>query len=102
MRLESFADPNTLGIAIGLTLAAVVGKQACGLVVGKKISRSIVGVGMIPRGEVGLIFASIGKQMKIISDPVFSAIVIMVILTTIFTPSVLVILLRRLDRIRGF
>jgi Kef-type K+ transport system membrane component KefB len=41
---------------------------------------------MIPRGEVGLIFASIGKGIGVVNDAVFSAIVIMVIVTTFVTP----------------
>jgi Kef-type K+ transport system membrane component KefB len=41
---------------------------------------------MIPRGEVGLIFASIGKGLGVITDAVFSAIVFMVIATTLITP----------------
>jgi Kef-type K+ transport system membrane component KefB len=41
---------------------------------------------MIPRGEVGLIFASIGKALGVVDDTVFSAIVVMVIVTTFGTP----------------
>jgi Kef-type K+ transport system membrane component KefB len=47
--------------------------------------RLSIGLGMVPRGEVGLIFASIGKSLKIVDDALFSAIVIMVIVTTLIT-----------------
>jgi len=58
VRLETFADPTVLGIAAGLTVVAIIGKQVCGLgVIEKDLDRLTVGVGMIPRGEVGLIFA---------------------------------------------
>ena len=57
-----------------------------GIVAGRDVDRLTVGIGMIPRGEVGLIFASIGKSLGVVNDTVFSAIVIMVILTTFGTP----------------
>jgi Kef-type K+ transport system membrane component KefB len=90
VRLETFADLSVLGVAAGLTIAAIIGKQICGLgVLEKGLDRLTVGVGMIPRGEVGLIFASIGKGLKVIDDATFSAVVIMVIVTTLITPPVL-------------
>ncbi len=55
----------------------------------KDVDRVTVGLGMIPRGEVGLIFASIGKGLGVINDDIFSAIVIMVIVTTFVTPPLL-------------
>jgi Kef-type K+ transport system membrane component KefB len=90
VRLETFADLSVLGVAAGLTIAAIIGKQICGFgVLEKGLDRLTVGVGMIPRGEVGLIFASIGKSLKVIDDATFSAVVIMVIVTTLITPPVL-------------
>jgi Kef-type K+ transport system membrane component KefB len=90
VRLETFADASVLGIAAGLTLAALIGKQICGLgVLEKGLDRLTIGVGMIPRGEVGLIFANIGKNLRVIDDSVFSAVVIMVIVTTLITPPIL-------------
>jgi Kef-type K+ transport system membrane component KefB len=90
VRLETFANPAVLGVAAGLTLAAIAGKQVCGLgVVEKGLDRLTVGVGMIPRGEVGLIFANIGKNLKVMDDATFSAAVIMVIVTTLITPPLL-------------
>ncbi|MGB6033421.1 MAG: cation:proton antiporter, partial [Bacteroidota bacterium] len=50
------------------------------------LDRLTVGIGMVPRGEVGLIFASVGKGLGVVSDSVFSAIVIMVMVTTLITP----------------
>jgi Kef-type K+ transport system membrane component KefB len=57
-----------------------------GLAAGSGTDRLSVGIGMIPRGEVGLIFASIGKGLGVVTDAVFSAVVIMVIVTTLITP----------------
>ncbi|MCC6808056.1 MAG: cation:proton antiporter [Deltaproteobacteria bacterium] len=93
--LSSFADPSTLGVAAALTLAAILGKQACSFgVLGKGVSRLAVGIGMIPRGEVGLIFANIGLTLTlggrpIIDQRIFAAIVLMVIFTTFVTPPAL-------------
>jgi len=94
--LGAFAAPGVLGFAAVLTLAAVVGKQACSLgVLERGTDRIAVGLGMIPRGEVGLIFAGIGATLvlggeRVIGDDVFSAVVIMVALTTLVTPPLLV------------
>jgi Kef-type K+ transport system membrane component KefB len=86
---------GSLGLAAALTVAAVLGKQACALaVVTPKTDRLAVGLGMIPRGEVGLIFANIGLTLTIAGKPVlgageFAAIVAMVMLTTLVTPPLL-------------
>ena len=99
VRLETFADLAVLGVAAGLTIAAIIGKQICGLgVLEKGYDRLTVGVGMIPRGEVGLIFASIGKSLNVVNDAMFSAIVIMVIVTTLITPPVLKFTLARANQ----
>lgn len=99
VRLETFADLSVLGVAVGITLAAIIGKQICGLgILEKGLDRLTVGVGMIPRGEVGLIFASIGKSLKVLDDAAFSAVVIMVIVTTLITPPVLKLTLARWER----
>jgi Kef-type K+ transport system membrane component KefB len=99
--LRTFADTDVLLFALVLTAAAIVGKQAAALgVVGKGLNRLAVGLGMIPRGEVGLIFAAIGARMMVQGEPViapavYSAVVIMVIVTTLVTPPVLKIALER-------
>ncbi len=93
--LRAFLAPGVLMLATCLTIAAVIGKQACGLgVLGGVANRLTVGLGMIPRGEVGLIFANIGLGLSlhgqpVISTEIFSAIVVMVIVTTMITPPLL-------------
>ena len=93
--LGSFADLEVLGIAAALTVAAIVGKQACALAVwGRPLDRLSIGIGMIPRGEVGLIFASIGSTLTLGGQPIvtpalYSAVVVMVIVTTLVTPPAL-------------
>ena len=93
--LRSFTQSGVLGLAAALTLVAILGKQACSLgVLGKGVDRLSVGLGMIPRGEVGLIFVNIGLTLSVRGEPVishatFSAVVVMVIVTTMVTPPVL-------------
>ena len=87
--LETFVDPATLGLAAVLTVVAVATKIVSGVAAGRGASRLTVGIGMIPRGEVGLIFASIGKSMGVLSGSVFSALVMVVILSTVVTPPLL-------------
>jgi len=89
VKLESMADPHVIMMAVGLTIAAIVGKWVSGYAAGKGIRSIPVGAGMIPRGEVGLVFASIGKSLNVINDELFSALVIMVIITTLLTPPAL-------------
>jgi len=99
VQLETFAQLSVLGVAAGLTLAAVIGKQVCGLgVLERGLDRLSVGVGMTPRGEVGLIFAGAGSLLKVIDEATFSAVVIMVIVTTLVTPPVLKMTLARRKR----
>ncbi len=104
--LRAFARLDLMGFAIALTVAAILGKQICSLgVVERKLNRIAVGFGMIPRGEVGLIFAGIGATLylpnlqgvaePVISQNVFSAIVIMVIITTLVAPPALTWAMRR-------
>lgn len=94
VQVAALFQPGVLGLALTLTAVAVVGKLAAGLVAGSG-SRWLVGWGMVPRGEVGLIFAVVGKQLGVVSESLFSVIVVMVILTTLITPSILQFLLRR-------
>ena len=102
--LRVFADPSILWLAAALTVAAIAGKQIAGFgVIGKGIDRLSVGIGMIPRGEVGLIFANIGLTLlvageRIVDQSVFSAVVVMIIVTTMITPPALKWSLERRSR----
>jgi Kef-type K+ transport system membrane component KefB len=92
--LTVFGQAEVLGLAGLLTVTAIVGKQVCSFGAGSGVDRLSVGIGMVPRGEVGLIFANIGLGLTLNGAPVvdaavFSAIVIMVIATTMVTPPAL-------------
>lgn len=94
VKLEVFFSTATLITALAISVAAVVGKILAGFAAGNT-DKWIVGWGMVPRGEVGLIFAMTGKSMGVVSDQVFSVIIAVVILTTLITPPVLTVLIRR-------
>src|SRR4030066_348259 len=94
VKLEAFMNINVVLISLGLFAAAVIGKIVAGLGCGKGIRKWVVGVGMIPRGEVGLIFANMGKSLGVMDDNIFSAVVVVIMLTTLVTPPVLAALLK--------
>jgi Kef-type K+ transport system membrane component KefB len=102
--LSTFGQVEVLGFAAILSFVAILGKMICALgVVEKGLDRVSVAVGMVPRGEVGLIFAGIGATLMLQGEPVivpsvFSAVVIMVIVTTLVTPPALKVTLARGDR----
>jgi Kef-type K+ transport system membrane component KefB len=93
--LRVFASTEAVWLSLALTAAAIAGKQLCSLgVLEKGVNRWAVGFGMIPRGEVGLIFASIGATLvlageRIVDATTYSAVVIMVIVTTLISPPLL-------------
>lgn len=75
-------------IASFLIVVAILGKVVTGLTVFGQpgINRWAIGVGMIPRGEVGLVFAAVGAASGVLSDALQAAIIVMVILTTFLAP----------------
>ena len=99
--LSVFADATALWMLAAATAIAIVSKLAGGflgaLSLGKR-SALIVGVGMVPRGEVGVVIASLGLVAGVFSDRIYAVIVAMSLLTSIVTPPVLSLLLRRVDQ----
>ncbi|MDW8074200.1 MAG: cation:proton antiporter [Bacteroidota bacterium] len=92
--LRTFTSLHVLWAGMLITAVAVAGKLVTGFVAGR-VHRSIVGWGMVPRGEVGLIFASVGLGLGVVTAEEYSAIMVMVMTTTLMTPLVLSWLLRR-------
>jgi Kef-type K+ transport system membrane component KefB len=93
------ANQQGLLIALFLVIVAVIGKGITGLVVFGKpgINRLAIGVGMIPRGEVGLIFVSVGAVSGALPSATQAGIVVMVILTTFLAPPLLRLAFDRSD-----
>lgn len=94
-KLASFVQPGVAVLSLVLCVVAVAGKLVAGLGArGQDVRKLVVGIGMVPRGEVGLIFADLGSKLSVqgepvISNDVFSAVVLMVIVTTVLTPPLL-------------
>ncbi len=85
-----------LTIAAVLTLLGILGKVAAGWAAPwDRFRRLVVGVGMVPRGEVGLIFAEIGRRTGVLSNEVFGAVLLMVMATTFVAPPTLKALFSR-------
>ena len=88
--LAAMAKPSVLGLAAVLTVVGVFGKLASALRrVGTRADRLLIGLGMIPRGEVGLIFASIGLANGVLDKDLYGALLMVVLVTTIITPPLL-------------
>jgi Kef-type K+ transport system membrane component KefB len=93
--LAALANPSVLALAGALTVVAIIGKQACALGAWRSTLDGLtIGIGMIPRGEVGLIFANLGLGLavhgeRIMDQGTFSAVVLMVMATTLVAPPAL-------------
>jgi Na+:H+ antiporter len=88
--VRSLIQPNTLFVGGLLLVVAIVGKVAAGYSPwwyrGNKL---LVGVGMVPRGEVGLIFAQLGLTLAVLDDALFTALTLVIFVTTFLAPPLL-------------
>ncbi len=88
--LAALMTPAALGLGTLLIVVGVLGKVAAGYAPwwfeGRKL---LVGVAMVPRGEVGLIFAQVGAAAGVLAGPQFGAVMLMVVVTTFVTPPLL-------------
>jgi len=86
VKLETMASKDVILAGLLLTIVAIIGKVAAGWGCPPSMNRLAVGFGMMPRGEVGLIFAGIGKAIGVVDEGLFSAVVLLVMLTTVLAP----------------
>jgi len=87
---REFAHGRVLVTALVLTVVAIGGKVIAGWAAGPNSGkRNLIGVGMVPRGEVGLIFASVGVSLGAIPNDLRAVIVLVVLLTTVVAPPLL-------------
>jgi len=92
VELAALVTPSALLMLLVVTVPAVIGKLVgCGLGAWSLGHRSalIVGVGMVPRGEVGIIVASLGQQAGVFSGSVYAIIIAMSLLTSVLAPPLL-------------
>lgn len=91
--VRTFADGSVLSVGLALIAVAIVAKMAAGYApFWLKAKKSVIGVGMVPRGEVGLIFAQMGLTSGVLSVGIFSALTLMVMVTTFMAPPLLKVL----------
>ena len=97
----AFARPSVLGLAAALFAVASIGKIVAALgAVGSPGDRMLIGLGMLPRGEVGLIFAAIGLREGILGETLYAALLLMILATTLVTPPLLRWRLQQIHRAR--
>jgi Kef-type K+ transport system membrane component KefB len=88
--IDRFADPFVLGMAAALLAVAIAGKLASAAGLWRSPGdKLLVGIGMIPRGEVGLIFATLGLRQAVFGEDVYAALLLVVLASTLVTPPVL-------------
>ena len=96
--LSAFTSPSLLALIAVLVVVASIGKLVAGFgLLGGTGDRLLVGLGMLPRGEVGLIFASIGLANGVLTKNLYSALVAVVLLTTLIAPPFLRWRIKTLD-----
>lgn len=96
--LKAMFQPSVLALAVSLTVVAIIGKLVAGLGIGRSGGdKLLVGIGMMPRGEVGLIFASIGLSKGVLDDELYGALLLMVLVTTLITPPLIRLKLAKRD-----
>ena len=87
INVESLLNPRLYLVAAGIAAVAILTKMVAGIAAqGEWREKLLVGAAMVPRGEVGLIFAAVGQQVGAINQEIFSTIVLVVIITTFVGP----------------
>jgi len=100
VNLAALADPLTLALLAGLTVLAVMTKFAGAFAGAIRLGRqraALIGWGMVPRGEVGIVVAGLGLGAGAISSQLYSVVVGMAVLTTLMVPPLMAPLVRRAE-----
>ena len=88
--LDTMTRPSVVGLAAVLTAVGIVGKLVATFGARRgRADKLVIGLGMIPRGEVGLIFASIGLSNGVLDPDLYGALLVVVLVTTLMTPPLL-------------
>jgi hypothetical protein len=88
--VRTFTSRDVVFVGVALTVVAILGKFAAGYAATWiRANKKLIGVGMIPRGEVGLIFAQTGLTAGVLTSGTFSALMLMVLVTTFMAPPLL-------------
>lgn len=95
VKLSVLFNPSIIITALAITVVAFAGKIVAGIAAGKGINKLIVGIGMIARGEVGLIFVIKGQDLGVVTPDVYAIIVCVIVFSTLFTPIALNYMLKK-------
>ena len=88
--VTKFFSGHVLIVAAVLTVIAIVGKMLAAVGAwGTNTDKLLIGIGMVPRGEVGLIFASIGVSVGVFQEDLYAVVLLVVLLTTVVAPPLL-------------
>lgn len=88
--IGAIARPSVLGVAGVLTVVAIAGKLVAAVgAAGTRSDKWTIGIGMIPRGEVGLIFATLGLSTGVLDKDLYASLILVVLVTTVMTPPLL-------------
>ncbi|HUQ81715.1 MAG TPA: cation:proton antiporter [Gemmatimonadaceae bacterium] len=88
--VRSFGSRDVVFVGLALTAVAIIGKFVAGFApVWVRANKTLIGVGMVPRGEVGLIFAQTGLTAGVLNAGTYSALMLMVLVTTFIAPPLL-------------
>ncbi|MDA0297724.1 MAG: cation:proton antiporter [Actinobacteria bacterium] len=88
--IRAMADARVIGVALLISVVAVVSKIAAAFgAIGSRGDKWTIGFGMLPRGEVGLIFASIGLSVGAFSEELYGSVLVVVLITTLIAPPLL-------------
>lgn len=98
LKVIDFSSPAFWTGALGLTGIAIITKMASGVwMQGEWRKKLATGVAMVPRGEVGLIFAEVGKKAGILSETIYAVVIFVVAMTTLIAPLTLRLIMRKDD-----
>jgi Kef-type K+ transport system membrane component KefB len=87
--LDAFKSPIILGLAVLITFLAVIGKYFGGLLAARGLGKRTaaqVGMGMVPRGEVGIVAAQLGLTLGVLDTRLFAVVLFMAVATTLIAP----------------
>ena len=88
--IRAMADARVIGVALILSAVAIISKIAAASgAIGSRGDKWTIGFGMLPRGEVGLIFASIGLSVGALSEELYGSVLVVVLVTTLVAPPLL-------------
>ena len=100
LRVIDWSSPFVWIFSSVMFSVAVVGKLMSPLFIrGSRLQRWVIGLAMIPRGEIGLVFAELGRNSDIFSNEIYAGLIIVIALTTLLPPFILKWVYEKFDRV---